>query len=98
MPIGSKSIGAAAKSGAPIGFLSMGIAAHHRLLSHQQRDEGPPMPGLLQLPEQRLVIARHREDMRGLPDEFLAAGALPTLHDRYGISTQAMSGSIKSWL
>ena len=23
-----------------------------------------------------------------LPDEFLAAGALPTLHDRYGLSTQ----------
>ncbi|MBB3604876.1 transketolase [Mycolicibacterium sp. BK556] len=23
----------------------------------------------------------------GLPDEFLAAGALPTLHDRYGLST-----------
>jgi transketolase len=22
-----------------------------------------------------------------LPDEFLAAGALPTLHDRYGLST-----------
>ena len=24
-----------------------------------------------------------------LPDEFLAAGALPTLHDRYGLSTDA---------
>jgi transketolase len=24
----------------------------------------------------------------GLPDAFLAAGALPTLHDRYGISTE----------
>jgi transketolase len=34
----------------------------------------------------------------GLPDEFLAAGALPTLHDRYGISAEAMSGSIKTWL
>ncbi|EWY38634.1 transketolase [Skermanella stibiiresistens SB22] len=34
----------------------------------------------------------------GLPDEFLAAGALPTLHDRYGISTDAMSASIKGWL
>jgi transketolase len=34
----------------------------------------------------------------GLPDEFLAAGALPTLHDRYGISADAMSGSIKAWL
>ena len=26
-----------------------------------------------------------------LPDEFLAAGALPTLHDRYGISTKVMA-------
>jgi transketolase len=34
----------------------------------------------------------------GLPDEFLAAGALPTLHDRYGISAEAISSSIKSWL
>jgi transketolase len=34
----------------------------------------------------------------GLPDAFLAAGALPTLHDRYGISTSAMSESIKAWL
>ncbi|MFQ8433824.1 transketolase family protein [Amaricoccus sp. W119] len=34
----------------------------------------------------------------GLPDEFLAAGALPTLHDRYGISAKAMTASIKGWL
>jgi transketolase len=33
-----------------------------------------------------------------LPDEFLAAGALPTLHDRYGISAQAVTTVIKSWL
>jgi transketolase len=33
-----------------------------------------------------------------LPDAFLDAGALPTLHDRYGISTQAMVQSLKSWL
>ena len=33
-----------------------------------------------------------------LPDEFLAAGALPTLHDRYGISTEAMVTRIKGWL
>jgi transketolase len=33
-----------------------------------------------------------------LPDEFLAAGALPTLHDRYGISTDSITVSIKSWL
>lgn len=34
----------------------------------------------------------------GLPDEFLKAGALPTLHDRYGISTDAMAASLRSWL
>jgi transketolase len=34
----------------------------------------------------------------GLPDEFLHAGALPTLHDRYGISASAVSSRIKAWL
>ena len=34
----------------------------------------------------------------GLPDEFLAAGALPTLHDRYGISATAMVSAVKGWL
>jgi transketolase len=33
-----------------------------------------------------------------LPDAFLDAGALPTLHDKYGISTSAIAQSIKSWL
>ena len=33
-----------------------------------------------------------------LPDEFLAAGALPTLHDRYGLSTDAVVARIKSEL
>ncbi|RAQ06970.1 transketolase family protein [Burkholderia cepacia] len=33
-----------------------------------------------------------------LPDAYLAAGALPTLHDRYGISTGAMRANIRSWL
>jgi transketolase len=33
-----------------------------------------------------------------LPDAFLDAGALPTLHDRYGISAEAMSANIKGWL
>jgi transketolase len=33
-----------------------------------------------------------------LPDEFLDAGALPTLHDRYGISAEVMAKSIKGWL
>lgn len=34
----------------------------------------------------------------GLPDEFLAAGALPTLHDRYGISTARVVETIKTAL
>jgi transketolase len=33
-----------------------------------------------------------------LPDAFLDAGALPTLHDRYGISTSSMAMAIKRWL
>jgi transketolase len=33
-----------------------------------------------------------------LPDEYLDAGALPNLHDRYGISTTAMVSTIKGWL
>jgi transketolase len=36
--------------------------------------------------------------MAGLPDAFLDAGALPTLHDRYGISRTALAGRIKGWL
>ncbi|ATG20632.1 transketolase [Ralstonia pickettii] len=34
----------------------------------------------------------------GLPDAFLDAGALPTLHDRYGISTHVMASTIRGWL
>jgi transketolase len=33
-----------------------------------------------------------------LPDRFLDAGALPTLHDMYGLSSNAVAASIKSWL
>ena len=33
-----------------------------------------------------------------LPDAFLDAGALPTLHDRYGISTKAIVERVKAWL
>ena len=36
--------------------------------------------------------------LAGLPDAFLDAGALPTLHDRYGISTDGMASRIKDWL
>lgn len=34
----------------------------------------------------------------GLPDAFLDAGALPTLHDRYGISAARVAERIKAWL
>jgi len=34
----------------------------------------------------------------GLPDEFLDAGALPTLHDRYGISATAIVEAVKRWI
>lgn len=34
----------------------------------------------------------------GLPDAFLDAGALPTLHDRYGISTESITQRIKNEL
>lgn len=33
-----------------------------------------------------------------LPDEFLAAGALPTLHDRYGLSTDSIVGRVRTEL
>ena len=36
--------------------------------------------------------------MIGLPDAFLAAGALPTLHDRYGLSVERVAERIRSWL
>ena len=36
--------------------------------------------------------------LAGLPDAFLDAGALPTLHDRYGISTGRLASRVKDWL
>ncbi|ANZ40226.1 transketolase [Lentzea guizhouensis] len=33
-----------------------------------------------------------------LPDEFLAAGALPTLHDRYGLSVDAVTARVRAEL
>ncbi len=49
------------------------------------------------------ALLRHRVQpagfqLAGLPDAFLDAGALPTLHDRYGISREALAGRIKRWL
>jgi transketolase len=43
-------------------------------------------------------VAPARFRMLALPDAFLDAGALPTLHDRYGISTAKVAESIKAWL
>jgi transketolase len=33
-----------------------------------------------------------------LPDEFLGAGALPTLHQRYGLSGQRVAAQVEAWL
>jgi transketolase len=49
------------------------------------------------------LLLRHRVQpagfqLAGLPDAFLDAGALPTLHDRYGISRDAMVRRVKGWL
>jgi transketolase len=43
-------------------------------------------------------VAPARFRLAGLPDAYLDAGALPTLHDRYGISTEVLSRRIKGWL
>jgi transketolase len=39
-----------------------------------------------------------RFELAGLPDAFLEAGALPTLHDRYGISRDALAARIRGWV
>lgn len=46
-----------------------------------------------------LLRARVTPEFRqiALPDAFLDAGALPTLHDKYGISVRAMVQSITAW-
>lgn len=49
------------------------------------------------------VLLRHRVQpagfqLAGLPDAFLDAGALPTLHDRYGISRSVLGARIRAWL
>lgn len=48
------------------------------------------------------TLLRHRVQpagfqLAGLPDQFLDAGALPTLHDRYGISRDVLAVRIKDW-
>ncbi len=49
------------------------------------------------------TLLRHRVqpagfELAGLPDAFLDAGALPTLHERYGISREALGRRIKNWM
>ncbi len=49
------------------------------------------------------ALLRHRVQpagfqLAGLPDAFLDAGALPTLHERYGISREALGRRIKHWM
>ncbi len=43
-------------------------------------------------------VAPAKFRLAGLPDAYLDAGALPTLHDRYGISTEVLSQRVKTWL
>lgn len=49
------------------------------------------------------ALLRHRVHpakfkLAGLPDAFLDAGALPTLHDRYGISREVFGARVRGWL
>jgi transketolase len=37
-------------------------------------------------------------ELAGLPDQYLDAGALPTLHDRYGISREVLGQRLRKWL
>lgn len=46
--------------------------------------------------EENVIPPKFRQ--LALPDAFLDAGALPTLHDRYGISSEKMGETLKSWL
>ena len=48
--------------------------------------------------DHRLRRRRPRVVPIALPDEFLAAGALPTLHDRYGLSTDSIISKVKAEL
>ena len=49
-----------------------------------------------------VVVAENHSTIGGLGEAvagaLLDAGALPTLHDRYGISTEAMTATLKGWL
>ena len=56
--------------------------------------------GLGEAVARQLLVAGVAPQFRmiGLPDEFLEAGALPTLHEMYGLSTAKVAEQIKGWL
>ncbi len=56
--------------------------------------------GLGEAVAKELLLAGEAPQFRmiGLPDEFLEAGALPTLHDMYGLSVDKVAERIKGWL
>lgn len=56
--------------------------------------------GLGEAVARELMLANVHPSFRmiGLPDEFLEAGALPTLHDMYGLTVDAVIRQIKGWL
>jgi len=66
------------------------VAENHSLIGGL----GEAVAGLLLRSQVRPRIFRQI----ALPDAYLDAGALPTLHERYGISATAMARNIKSWL
>ncbi len=77
-------VAAAAKSGRPVV-----VAENHSVVGGL----GEAVAGAL---ARSGIAARFRQV--GLPDAFLDAGALPTLHDRYGISVSAMTTTLREWL
>ena len=44
------------------------------------------------------ALQRHPQALRRGVQRHLGAGALPTLHDRCGISTEVLTQRIKGWL
>jgi transketolase len=72
----------------PVGIVDRRREPHHR--RRARRGRGGRADAVGRAPTGLPQIA--------LPDAFLDAGALPTLHDRYGISTDAMTTSIRGWM
>jgi transketolase len=56
--------------------------------------------GLGEAVARTLLLEGHTGKFRhiGLPDQFLDAGALPTLHDRYGLSANKVAEAVQGWL